>query len=203
VTILGDDWVVCPRCRTALTRVVRGDLPRPTCTGCGFVFFANPGVGAAVVIRDAAGRVLLVQRGPGQFGAGRWCFPCGFVEWGEDVRAAAAREAREEAGVAVEIGEPVQVASNFHEPEKPTVGIWFAASLRDPAAAAPVAGDDAVAVGWFDPARPPPLAFPTDAALLAKLADPQRGRAVTSTSAPSATPSAAVRKRRKRRLRAR
>src|SRR5213078_2922639 len=124
----GDDWVACPRCRTALARVVRGGIPRPTCPRCGFIFFANPGVGAA-----------------------------------------AAREAREEAGMEVVIGEPVQVTSNFHEPEKPTVGIWFAATLADPAAR-PVAGDDAVAVGWFDPTAPPPLAFPTDAALLARLA---------------------------------
>jgi len=165
----GEDWVACPRCRTALERVVRGGIARPSCPRCGFVFFANPGVGAACVIRDAAGRVLLVRRAPGQFGAGRWCFPCGFVEWGEDVRAAAAREAREEAGVEVVIGEPVQVTSNFHEPEKPTIGVWFAATLADPAVH-PVAGDDAVAVDWFDPAAPPPLAFPTDAALLARLA---------------------------------
>lgn len=165
----GDDWIACPRCRAALVRLERGDAPRPHCTVCGFLFFANPGVGAAVVIRDQTGRVLLVQRGPGQFGAGRWCFPCGFVEWGEDVREAARREALEEAGVAVEIGDPVHVASNFHEPEKPTVGVWFAAILVD-AGAEPVAGDDAVAVGWFDPASPPPLAFPTDAVLLARLA---------------------------------
>jgi ADP-ribose pyrophosphatase YjhB (NUDIX family) len=132
------------------------------------VFFANPGVGAAAVVRDARGRVLLVERAAGQFGAGRWCFPCGFVEWGEDVREAARREAREETGLDVVIGEPLAVASNFHEPAKPTVGVWFAATLVDPAAE-PVAGDDAAAVGWFEPAAPPPLAFPTDAALLARL----------------------------------
>ena len=166
--IPGDDWVVCPRCRTTLARAVRGGIARPACPGCGLVFFANPGVGAACVIRDTGRRVLLVQRGPGQFGAGRWCFPCGFVEWGEDVRAAAAREAREEAGVEVVIGEVVQVASNFHEPEKPTIGIWFAATMVD-LAATPIAGDDAVAVAWFDPAAPPALAFPTDGALLARL----------------------------------
>jgi 8-oxo-dGTP diphosphatase len=167
--ILGDDWTACPRCRTALTRVVRGGAPRPTCTACGFAFFANPGVGAATVVRDAAGRVLLVQRSPGQFGAGRWCFPCGFVEWGEDVRVAAARETLEEAGLEVVIGDPVYVASNFHDPDKPTIGIWFAATRVDPDAQ-PVAGDDAVDFGWFDPASPPPLAFPTDAVLLAHLA---------------------------------
>ena len=165
---LGDDWAWCPYCRGALARVERGGRPRPTCTACGFVFFANPGVGAAVVIRDAAGRVLLVQRGAGQFGAGRWCFPCGFVEWGEDVRDAARRETREEAGVDVVLGEPLQVASNFHEARKPTIGVWFAATLTDPAAC-PVAGDDAEAVGWFDPLSPPPLAFPTDAGLLERL----------------------------------
>jgi ADP-ribose pyrophosphatase YjhB (NUDIX family) len=113
--------------------------------------------------------VLLVRRGPGRFGAGRWCFPCGFVEWGEDVRDAAAREALEEAGLRVDVGEPLQVATNFHEPDKPTVGVWFAATRRDPDAE-PVAGDDAVAVGWFEPGAPPPLAFPTDATLLARLA---------------------------------
>lgn len=165
----GHDWVVCPRCRGTLGRTVRGGVERPACPACGFVFFANPGVGAAVVVRDGAGRVLLVRRGAGQYGAGMWCFPCGFVEWGEDVQAAAAREALEETGVAVAVGEPVQVASNFHEPGKPTVGVWFAARQLDPQAR-PVAGDDAAEVGWFDPAAPPPLAFPTDAALLARLA---------------------------------
>ena len=127
------------------------------------------GVGAAVVIRNARGQVLMVQRSAHQFGAGKWCFPCGYVEWQEDIRAAAAREAREEAGVEVVIGDPVHVETNLHQPAKPTVGIWFAATLVDPDAS-PVAGDDAVAVGWFDLTQPPPLAFPTDAILLAKLA---------------------------------
>jgi ADP-ribose pyrophosphatase YjhB (NUDIX family) len=127
------------------------------------------GVGAAVVVRNARGEVLMVQRSAHQFGAGKWCFPCGYVEWQEDIRAAAAREAREEAGVEVVVGEPVYVETNLHQPEKPTVGIWFAATLIDPNAT-PSPGDDAIAVDWFDLQRPPPLAFPTDASLLAKLA---------------------------------
>ena len=200
-SVLGDDWVTCPRCSGPLARGVRGGVERPTCPACGFVFFANPGVGAACVIRDRDGRVLLVQRGPDQFGAGRWCFPCGYVEWGEDVRAAAAREALEEAGVAVTLGDVVYVASNFHDPAKPSVGVWFAATPTDPGST-PVAGDDAVAVGWFDPAAPPPLAFPTDLDLLRRLAG-QGSRAVSATSAPSAAASSGVRKRSKGRSRPR
>src|SRR5262249_41033574 len=152
----GDDWAWCPACRGQIVRVTRGGRRRPTCSAWGFVFFARPGVGAAAVVRDGGGRVLLVQRGPGRHGAGAWCLPCGFVEWGEDVRAAAAREAREEAGVEVEIGDVLQVASNFHDPEQPTIGVWFAAAPVD-VATQPVAGDDAVAVRWVDVGAPPPL----------------------------------------------
>ena len=166
---LGDDWLWCPRCRDDLRRIERGGGERPHCPACGFVFFANPGVGAASVIRDPIGRILLVERSPGQYGAGRWCFPCGFVEWGEDVRDAARREALEEAGVVVIIGDPIHVASNFHEIDKPTIGIYFAATMVDPDAE-PVAGDDASNVGWFDPEAPPPMAFPNDDVLLRRLA---------------------------------
>jgi 8-oxo-dGTP diphosphatase len=164
----GDDWRFCPRCGAAVAHVARTGPPRPTCTSCGAVWFLNPGVGAATVVRDAAGRLLMVQRSPGQFGAGKWCFPCGFVEWGEDVRAAAARETREEAGVEVEVGEVLWVTTNFHDPAKPTIGIWFAAAIVA-GSPEPQAGDDAAAVGWFDPGAPPALAFPTDRDLLARL----------------------------------
>jgi len=165
VALPTDDWKSCPRCRAPLAHAV--DHVR--CDACRFVHFPNMGVGAAVVIRNARGQVLLVQRSPHQYGAGKWCFPCGYVEWQEDIRAAAAREAREEAGVEVTIGDPVHVETNLHQPEKATVGVWFDARLVDPHAV-PVAGDDAVAVGWFDLTAPPPLAFPTDVTLLQKLA---------------------------------
>jgi 8-oxo-dGTP diphosphatase len=165
VALPTDDWSWCPRCRTALAHAA----DHVACPGCGLTHFPNMGIGAAVVVRNAAGQVLMVQRSARQFGAGKWCFPCGYVEWGEDIREAARREAREEAGVEVTLGDPIHVETNLHQPDRPTVGIWFAATMVDPHAT-PVAGDDAVAVGWFDLTRPPALAFPTDASLLAKIA---------------------------------
>ena len=97
---------------------------------------------------------------------------------------AAAREALEEAGVAVEIGDVVQVAVNRHVPDQPTVGIWFSARLVDPDVE-PCAGDDAVAVGSFDPATPPPLAFPTDRPVLADVVAAQSSARVRASDVPA------------------
>jgi len=57
---------------------------------------------AGVVVR--AGRVLVALRGAGRPLAGRWEFPGGKVEPGEDDRAALARELHEELAIRVEVG---------------------------------------------------------------------------------------------------
>lgn len=132
------------------------------CAACGYVHFRNPAVGAAVLVQDDEGRVLMVRRGPSATRSGLWCIPCGYVDYGEEVREAAAREVAEETGLVVEVGAPVFVASNFHDPEKLTVGVWFAGRAVGGVLAA---GDDAVDVGWFPLEGLPPLAFETDAEL--------------------------------------
>ena len=136
------------------------------CPSCGWVHFRDPGVGAAVLVRDTEGRVLLVRRGPTSTKPGRWCIPCGYVDYGEDVREAARRETAEETGLDVDVGAPVYVASNFHDPQKLTVGVWFEGTVRGGRMRA---GDDAVDVGWFALDDLPDLAFDTDRALLAGL----------------------------------
>lgn len=132
----------------------------------------RPTVGVAIVVRDAEGRVLLGKRAVG-WGAGEWCIPCGSLEWGEDVRAAAARELLEETGLRARAGEVVAVHSNFHDPERLTVGIWFAGEDVE---GEPVPADGELSeIRYFDPASPPPLAFPTDALVLTQLARERAG----------------------------
>lgn len=168
------EFTYCPHCATELRTAHIGGRTRRTCPGCGFVHWRNPGVGAAVVVFDPEGRLLLVRRGPEATRSGRWAIPAGFVDYGEDVRAAAARELVEETGLRAEIGEPLFVASNFHDPAKLTVGIWFegrvvGGELR--------AGDDADAVGFFPLDDLPPLAFETDAELVDRLRRERRDTA--------------------------
>jgi mutator protein MutT len=58
---------------------------------------------AAVIIRD--GKILIGQRKPGGRHPLKWEFPGGKVEPGEDLRAALARELREELNVEAVIGD--------------------------------------------------------------------------------------------------
>jgi ADP-ribose pyrophosphatase YjhB (NUDIX family) len=54
-------------------------------------------VGARCVLRDDAGRVLLIRRTDN----GTWALPAGMMELGESLRDCAVREVREETGLAV------------------------------------------------------------------------------------------------------
>jgi 8-oxo-dGTP diphosphatase len=60
------------------------------------------------------GLILAAQRPPGGWGAGKWEFPGGKLEMGEDPRAALVRECREELGVVIEPGEVFDVAAHSY-----------------------------------------------------------------------------------------
>ncbi|HXQ31878.1 MAG TPA: NUDIX hydrolase [Steroidobacteraceae bacterium] len=97
--------------------------------------------------------IVLIERRHPPLG---WALPGGFVDVGETVEAAAVREAREETGLAVELGALLGVYSDpARDPRGHTVGVVFVGRARGN----PVAADDARAVAAVDPAKPPPLAF--------------------------------------------
>lgn len=123
-------------------------------------------MGVAVLVRDPSGRVLMVKRAEGATQPGLWSIPAGYMDYGEEVREAAARELEEETGLEAEVGEVVFVASNFHDPAKLTVGIWFEGNV---VGGNLEAGDDAAEVGWFSLDELPPLAFETDETLFEQL----------------------------------
>jgi 8-oxo-dGTP diphosphatase len=142
---------------------------RPVCTACGQVVYLDPKLAVAVLIaRD--GHVLLGKRGPGAREPGKWSFPAGFVERGERVERAAAREAREETGLDVVIGNLVGLYSS--EGEAVVLAVYEATF----AAGEPRAGDDLVEVEWFAISELPELAFPRDERIVDEWLSTQPGQ---------------------------
>ena len=63
-----------------------------TNTACGFVFYLDPKIAVGTIIRVASGRIVLVKRAI-EPGYGKWVFPGGYVDRGEEITLAALREA--------------------------------------------------------------------------------------------------------------
>lgn len=153
-------YFYCPTCGGPLHEQEKNML---VCKVCHFPFYQNPVVGVAtIIIRDKA---LLLGKRKGSY-AGKWCIPCGYVDYDEDVRTAARRECYEETGLDVRIKDVYDVHSNFHNPRQHTVGIWFMAEI---VGGELVAGDDIVAVDYFSYDSLPALAFPTDRLVIERL----------------------------------
>jgi ADP-ribose pyrophosphatase YjhB (NUDIX family) len=106
------DFRFCPVCGGALeSRSLRdGDPARLVCTACGFVFYLDPKLAVGTIITDEQNRVVLVKRAI-EPGYGKWVFPGGYVDRGEEVRAAAVREAREETGLEVRLNRLINIYS--------------------------------------------------------------------------------------------
>ena len=76
--------------------------------------YYDPKLAAACVI-ERDGKTLMVRRAV-QTGYGLWSMPGGYVDRGEPVESAAAREVREETGLLVEVGQLIGLFSDAGNP---------------------------------------------------------------------------------------
>jgi ADP-ribose pyrophosphatase YjhB (NUDIX family) len=74
------------------------------------VLYLDPKVAVGTIVRTDDARLVLVRRAI-EPGYGLWVFPGGYVDRGEEITVAAVREAREEAGLDVEIERLVNIYS--------------------------------------------------------------------------------------------
>src|SRR6187399_2580435 len=107
-------------------------------------------VAAALVRHSAAGpvEVLVAQRPPGSWQAGRWEFPGGKVEPAEADESALQRELCEELGVRVSRIIPVGVFTHSYPDRSVEISLWLV-----PAFEGEPCGLDGQALRWVSPAE--------------------------------------------------
>jgi ADP-ribose pyrophosphatase YjhB (NUDIX family) len=134
---------------------------RPRCTACRQVAFLDPKLVAAALV-PKGGELLLIRRN-NEPGRGLWALPGGYVERGEPVEAAVAREVQEETGLTVQVQGLVGL---YSEAKNPLVLAAYAAEaaggvlLQEPTR-------EVQEVAFFPRDAFPSMAFPRDPRIIA------------------------------------
>jgi 8-oxo-dGTP diphosphatase len=149
----------CSACGAECRPKLSGGRWRHACPACGDISYQNPLPGVAILVVDRD-HILLCRRTPGRFAGGKWCLPCGFVEFDEDYLTAAIRETREETGLDVNIRSILSVASNFFSEKLHSLVVVL---LAERVGGVARGGDDIDQVQWFRfDENLPELAFEAD-----------------------------------------
>jgi len=108
----------------------------------------TPIVGVGAIVRDGP-RILLIRRNR-EPAKGRWTFPGGVVELGETVHDAVCREALEETGLKIEVGDLVAIVDRILHDDAGRIQYHYVLLdfLARPVGGALQPGDDAGDVRW-------------------------------------------------------
>ena len=155
---MSDQAKFCERCGHRLTEKQVEHRVRPYCPECGHVVFLDPKV-AAVVLARANGKLVMVRRGI-EPALGRWSFPSGYVDRGEAVEDAAAREVMEETGLEVTVDGFVGLYSSKDST------VILAVYSAEVAGGKLRAGGEVTDAALFSPDELPSLPFPHDDRIL-------------------------------------
>ncbi len=163
----------CSNCGSrVISAIPPGDhLPRFVCSNCGMVHYKNPLLVLGCV-PEWEDKILLCRRAI-EPRLGYWTVPAGFMENGETLQHAAARECYEEALATVEIGSLLAVVDVTHAHQ---VHVMFRARLLAPEFGP---GTESLEVGLYGESEIPweNLAFPSGDFTLRKFfADRAAGR---------------------------
>lgn len=144
----------CPHCGSNLIERLHSGKMRPSCPICAWVYFPDPKVAVAVLIKND-NQVLLVQRSfdPKK---GHWTLPSGFVDASEDPKKAAKRECLEETGLQIKDIQLLDVVFSQEHPRGASILIIYKAEVESGQL---TAGDDASQVIFFEVDNLPRLAF--------------------------------------------
>ncbi|HTU61382.1 MAG TPA: NUDIX hydrolase, partial [Polyangiales bacterium] len=123
---------------------------RPCCSVCGHLVYQNPRVLVTTIV--AVGESILLCRRAHEPAAGRWALPGGFMECGETLEEAAARETFEETGVQLDAG-ALRLHAVSTLPEISEVYVGFVALLTQPPAL--VCGAECSELAFFGEAEVP------------------------------------------------
>ncbi|HEX7555703.1 MAG TPA: NUDIX domain-containing protein [Leptolinea sp.] len=161
--------VFCIKCGDRLKQEEKFGHLHPVCPSCGWIYFADPKVAAAVVVQ-MNDKILLVRRVNPPF-QGYWTLPAGFMDAGEDPADTARRECLEETGLQVATTELMDVISGReHEHGADLILIYRAT----PTGGELMAGDDADLAEFFPLDTLPQLAFTATKKTLTKLQEQNR-----------------------------
>lgn len=149
-------WNYCSDCgQKLIKRTERGGQERPFCDPCQRFFYDDPKVAAGCIVSHQ-NRLLLVKRAI-EPSYGLWTFPGGYVDRGETVPAAAAREVLEESGIRTQVDDLLGV---YSYPGRPIVVVVYTGRALNSDFSM---DEETLECAWLEPDEIPweQLAFPS------------------------------------------